>query len=827
MVAFVAPMSPGRPRPFGRPQVPVLLAAIAALAALMAGAPGPAGASAFVAGTSTSFTSLSGPRSVALGDLNNDGITDMVVGHETGSGYSSFRGLGGGLFAARIDNFTAVTTGSVVLADFDRDGYLDVAMTAVNIARIIVQKGNGNATFDPSWQLTTAANPQGLVAIDLNNDGKPDLATAGYPTTSTGTISVYLNTSPGPGTIAFAARVDYACGGMPNSIAAGWLTNSSICPDLVTANYNNGGAASISILQNNGSGGFGNRQDIVTCKSTYSVAVGPLFDDPHHDQIVIANRDSASVTLLSYDDLAAGWSRHDYPTAAGPRFVTIADPDGDANLDVVAAAYDANKISILTRNPATGWLNPKIDVTASGNPLSVAVGNLNGDLKPDLLFSGRNTTNVVMVRGAPKRGWAVGDTIPTFSAPNQQGGTFNSAAMAGSWTVLDLCSVWCNPCKAMAHWTQATYAAWLGHPTVHFDYVTALADGEVPGTASTQAEAEAWGSDYGISRPILHSGGVQGGGVQGLATLSEATATPTLRLVAPDGRILWLQRGSASDTTMIRLLANAAGVAMPATAYPSFVSATETVTHGAQQVSSPSDPSSGFTFPYNVSGFGANFTSDFLMTRDLDAATEHWSVNLWYYQFDNYVCLPTDDSWQLTLTNVVLDPFIRNVLPGMTATVTVMDTFWVDHTLPVTVPVTWSGGTLTLGAIPAAALAAIPAIRSFTLDWTMKMYHPILDVPEPSPAQVLALRSPRPNPATSASRLAWAQARAGMARLEVFDLEGRRLRTLQNGVAAPGEHVVLWDLADDQGSHVGPGLYFTRLTVEGEGTRTQRITVIR
>src|SRR5207302_6131390 len=94
----------------------------------------PAGAGTFVPGTSTTFTSMSGPRSVAVGDLNGDGIMDMVVGSEAGAGYSAYRGLGNGTFASRWDNFTGGVTGSVVLADFDGDGKLDVAMTENNIA---------------------------------------------------------------------------------------------------------------------------------------------------------------------------------------------------------------------------------------------------------------------------------------------------------------------------------------------------------------------------------------------------------------------------------------------------------------------------------------------------------------------------------------------------------------------------------------------------------------------------------------------------------------------------------------------------------------------
>lgn len=103
-----------------------------------------------------------------------------------------------------------------------------------------------------------------------------------------------------------------------------------------------------------------------------------------------------------------------------------------------------------------------------------------------------------------------------------------------------------------------------------------------------------------------------------------------------------------------------------------------------------------------------------------------------------------------------------------------------------------------------------------------------LDVAPAAPSVLagLALAPPAPNPAAGATTLRFSLPGAGRVRLEVFDAEGRRVRTLADGEYAAGEQTTAWDLRDEAGARVGAGLYFARL-VTGVETRTQRIVVTR
>jgi hypothetical protein len=69
-----------------------------------------------------------------------------------------------------------------------------------------------------------------------------------------------------------------------------------------------------------------------------------------------------------------------------------------------------------------------------------------------------------------------------------------------------------------------------------------------------------------------------------------------------------------------------------------------------------------------------------------------------------------------------------------------------------------------------------------------------------------------------------ADAGAAPARLVIYGVDGRRVRTLASGVSAPGTHVARWDVRDERGARVGPGIYFARLELGGRGI-TRRVPV--
>jgi len=98
-----------------------------------------------------------------------------------------------------------------------------------------------------------------------------------------------------------------------------------------------------------------------------------------------------------------------------------------------------------------------------------------------------------------------------------------------------------------------------------------------------------------------------------------------------------------------------------------------------------------------------------------------------------------------------------------------------------------------------------------------------------TPPGALELARPAPNPARAASRLTYGVPadHAGQAfELAVFDLSGRRLRTLARGVARAGRFSAAWDLSDERGAQVADGVYFLRLSLGGHAL-SRKLAVLR
>ena len=137
------------------------------------------------------------PSSIAIGDFNGDGILDVAV-TDTRKVYILL-GSGDGTLSAAKGYWGGISPGPVVAADFNGDGKLDLAV--VNFLstsdQVSVLLGNGDGTFQPPRHFPTGGTGSyQMVVADFNVDGKPDLATVNYVS---GNISVLLNITAFPG----------------------------------------------------------------------------------------------------------------------------------------------------------------------------------------------------------------------------------------------------------------------------------------------------------------------------------------------------------------------------------------------------------------------------------------------------------------------------------------------------------------------------------------------------------------------------------------------------------------------------------------------------
>ena len=110
----------------------------------------------------------------------------------------SLIGYGPGVFAVEFADpvqYPVGTPSGVVLADFDGDGNLDLAVANGGSANVSILLGKGDGTFQPAVNFDAGVNPAALSKGDFNNDGKLDLAVLqpGFPfPPASGAMSVLL-----------------------------------------------------------------------------------------------------------------------------------------------------------------------------------------------------------------------------------------------------------------------------------------------------------------------------------------------------------------------------------------------------------------------------------------------------------------------------------------------------------------------------------------------------------------------------------------------------------------------------------------------------------
>jgi hypothetical protein len=100
------------------------------------------------------------------------------------------------------------------------------------------------------------------------------------------------------------------------------------------------------------------------------------------------------------------------------------------------------------------------------------------------------------------------------------------------------------------------------------------------------------------------------------------------------------------------------------------------------------------------------------------------------------------------------------------------------------------------------------------------------DIAMAPPMQPL-LHANTPNPFNPMTRIAFDVPRATHARLRVYDLRGRLVRTLLDAPVQAGSHATWWDGTSSDGSRAASGAYFYRLEIDGEPPLSRSMVLLK
>jgi len=427
-----------------------------------------------------------GAWAIAVADVNGDGKPDLMVANATATGpagVSVLLGNGDGTFqpALPYNSFGAQTT--IALGDINGDGAPDIVLANLQGPTVVVLLGNGNGTFqDPTAFSTGSGAITSMSLGDVNRDGKLDLIVGNSCTANcTGVYNDSVGVLLGRGDGTFQNMASYALGtdGVvgPSSIVASDV-NGDGKVDLVVADRcgeapvctPDGFEGAVSVLLGKGDGTF---QPATVYASgdedATSVAVGDVNGDGKPD-IVVSNMcvDTLDDCFPAADDVGVLLGKGDGTfqnaltyNAGGltATSVAIADIDGDGAPDIIVAnqcgpsldsCVNDSLLGVLAGNGDGTFQSPVIYDTGGNSANGIAVTDINGDGRPDVLIANACATSACTGNGLI--GVLLNTGISFGLVPNPATVNISGAGQSGSTTITIFANGGLNP-QSLSNWT--------------------------------------------------------------------------------------------------------------------------------------------------------------------------------------------------------------------------------------------------------------------------------------------------------------------------------------------------------------------------------------
>ena len=389
------------------------------------------------------------PRRIATGDVNGDGLTDVVTLNAGSADVSVFLADATGSF--RAAQTVPVGGNPADLLMVDNDGRVDIVVTRQSSGDFILLANSGDGMFVAEGPYRAGSGPYNVVDLaagatlrsqdgtaavafgDFDRDGHADLVTA----------------SGGANSLSFLKGV---AGGWTNPQA---LPSGDLPSEIVTADFNrdgrldmavlNEGDGDVTVLLGDGRGEFqnigafaaGNAATGVTAADTdgdgvldllvgnrfgdlmtlmgrgdgtfapftragrnVALAVADLDGDGRQDWIV-ANQSLDRVSVQKNDPAGAGEQVFEQQRADGllaPEAVEIVDLDGDGHADMLVANSGANELLVYLGD-GRGQFDAPRRFHAGTNPAGITVSDVNGDGRQDVLIANAGSNDVSVLLG--------------------------------------------------------------------------------------------------------------------------------------------------------------------------------------------------------------------------------------------------------------------------------------------------------------------------------------------------------------------------------------------------------------------------------------------
>jgi Subtilase family/FG-GAP-like repeat len=353
------------------------------------------------------------PTSTAVGDFNHDGHLDYVVSNGGSNDLWIYLGNGDGTFQLpRIISLNGLSPVQVIAADLRGIGTLDLIVAEPDSVSVGVLLGNGDGTFSAET-LYFSPGPVFSVAVgNFRGTGHLDIVAGLIADNPVGPLALF----PGNGTGKFSAPITAPTDAF---FLDPWATfqisvadfDGDGLPDLAVTDFGPF-SPGIVVYKSMGDGTFKNLTQVLFSNDQLEFFTAATAGDLNHDGCA----DIVAVDDLGLATVALGNCDGTFrPGSAPVQFgdgdvmanVTLADVDGDGNLDVVASGaplvvsgafggQSGSLVSVARGDGAGGLSLPRLYRVRTNN-FGLATGDFNGDLRPDIVVASQDTDSATVL----------------------------------------------------------------------------------------------------------------------------------------------------------------------------------------------------------------------------------------------------------------------------------------------------------------------------------------------------------------------------------------------------------------------------------------------